>query len=93
MIPDFTPRELELLKMIARGFRLEEIARRWVNSPQTVRNLSQKVYRKISVDNRGAAMRWAYQHGYAPKEIIDENQDAADPSRPQSQHPQRQARL
>ena len=47
-----TPRELEVLKLLACGLTNEEIARRLVISEHTVKNHISSIYRKLSTDDR-----------------------------------------
>lgn len=61
--PQLTPRELDILWGIAKGFTYEEIATRLGMSRQTVPTHIKAIYRKLQVDNRGSAVYEAIQHG------------------------------
>ena len=58
-----TAREVEVLRLVARGHSTKEIAERLVISPKTARNHVQHVYTKIGVSNRARASLYAAQHG------------------------------
>lgn len=51
-----TPRESEVLKLLARGFRYQEIADALGNSLSTVRAHVHAIYRKLHVHSRGRAV-------------------------------------
>jgi len=51
-----TPRESEVLKLLARGFRYQEIADTLGNSLSTVRAHVHSIYRKLHVHSRGRAI-------------------------------------
>lgn len=61
--PKLTPRELDILWGIAKGFTYAEIAERLGMSRQTVPTHIKAIYRKLQVDTRGAAVYEAIQHG------------------------------
>lgn len=58
-----TPRELEVLKLMALGHKHSEIAERLVISPKTARNHVEHIYVKIGVSNRAMASLFAARHG------------------------------
>lgn len=58
-----TPREVEILGLIARGLSPREIAAQLVLSQKTVRNHVERTYAKIGVTNRVGASLYALQHG------------------------------
>lgn len=58
-----TPREVEILGLVARGLSNKEIAQRLHITPKTVRNHVEHVYMKIGVSNRAAASLFATEHG------------------------------
>lgn len=58
-----TPREVEILGLVARGLVNKEIAGRLHITPKTVRNHVEHVYMKIGVSNRAAASLFATEHG------------------------------
>jgi DNA-binding NarL/FixJ family response regulator len=60
---DLTPREREILTLVADGRKNIEVARvLWVTE-QTVKFHLANVYRKLGVCNRTEASRWAYERG------------------------------
>ena len=63
-----TPREVEVLRLVARGFSNKQIAERLVISPKTVGNHVEHIYTKIDASNRAAAGLFATQHGLLPEE-------------------------
>jgi DNA-binding NarL/FixJ family response regulator len=63
-----TAREVDVLRLVARGLSSKEIASRLVISPKTTRNHIEHIYTKIGVSNRAAAGFFAVQHGLLPGE-------------------------
>jgi HD-GYP domain-containing protein (c-di-GMP phosphodiesterase class II) len=61
-----TPREIEVLTLLARGLSNREIADHLVISPKTVGNHVEHVYTKIGVNNRAAASLFAVRSGLLP---------------------------
>lgn len=61
----FTPRELELLAGIGRGWDNRRIASEFDLAEQTVRNYISRIYEKLGVRSRAEAVVWARQNGYA----------------------------
>lgn len=62
--PDgLTPRELDVLRLVARGASNKEIAESLVISPKTARNHVERAYAKIGVTNRIGASMYALGHG------------------------------
>jgi DNA-binding NarL/FixJ family response regulator len=60
---DLTPREVEILQLVAEGMSNAELAARlWVGE-QTIKFHLSNVYRKLHVSNRTEASRWAASHG------------------------------
>jgi DNA-binding NarL/FixJ family response regulator len=57
-----TPRELEILRLTARGFTNRRIAARLWVTEQTVKFHLSNTYRKLGVTNRTEATRYAYLH-------------------------------
>jgi DNA-binding NarL/FixJ family response regulator len=53
---DLTEREIELLRLFARGLSYKETARELDISPLTVGNYVKSIYRKLAVNSRGAAV-------------------------------------
>ena len=62
---DLTPRESEVLRLIAEGKSNREIARALFVSEATVKTHVNRIFAKTGSRDRGQAMRYAYQHGYA----------------------------
>ena len=58
-----TPRERQVLRLIALGLTNREIADRISVSPRTVDAHLRSIYAKIEVSSRSAATRWAVEHG------------------------------
>jgi HD-GYP domain-containing protein (c-di-GMP phosphodiesterase class II) len=61
--PDLTAREVEVLKLIARGHSNRVVAERLVISAKTVDNHIQNIYSKINVSTRAGATLFAMQNG------------------------------
>jgi DNA-binding NarL/FixJ family response regulator len=62
---DLTPREAEVLKLIAAGQSNREIARTLYVSEATVKTHVNRIFAKTGSRDRVQAMRYAYTHGYA----------------------------
>lgn len=60
-----TDREVEVLRLAARGLTTRVIAERLYISPKTADRHIQNVYAKIGVSTRGAAALWTMEHGVA----------------------------
>ena len=58
-----TSREVEVLRLAARGLSNQEIAERLVISRKTAANHVEHIYSKIGVSNRARASLFAVQHG------------------------------
>jgi HD-GYP domain-containing protein (c-di-GMP phosphodiesterase class II) len=63
-----TQREVEVLRLLARGLSNKEIAKTLVISPKTVGNHVEHIYAKIGASSRAAASLFAMQHGLLPEE-------------------------
>jgi DNA-binding NarL/FixJ family response regulator len=61
-VTGLTPRELEILRLTARGFTNRRIAARLWVTEQTVKFHLSNTYRKLGVTNRTEATRYAYMH-------------------------------
>jgi len=62
---DLTPRESEVLRLIAAGKSNREIARALFVSEATVKTHVNRIFAKTGSRDRTQAMRYAYTHGYA----------------------------
>jgi ATP/maltotriose-dependent transcriptional regulator MalT len=62
---DLSDREVEVLRLVARGLSNREIAAELVLSEHTVRRHLSNVFRKIGVTSRSAATGYAFGHGLA----------------------------
>ena len=60
---DLTPREVEVLKLIAAGLSNGEIADKLVLSNATVKTHINRIFYKTGARDRAQAVRYAYQHG------------------------------
>ena len=58
-----TAREVEVLRLLARGLSNKQVAERLVISPKTVGNHVEHIYAKIGVSTRAAAGLFATEHG------------------------------
>lgn len=57
-----SPRELEVLQLVASGMSDAQVARKLVLSPRTVSTHLQSIYNKLGVNSRVAATRFALEH-------------------------------
>jgi DNA-binding NarL/FixJ family response regulator len=62
-IDQLTPREREVLQLIARGYRYKQIALRLGISPRTVESHTSAVLRKLQLTSRHELSRWASRRG------------------------------
>jgi DNA-binding NarL/FixJ family response regulator len=67
-----TPRELEILRLTARGFTNRRIAARLWVTEQTVKFHLSNTYRKLGVTNRTEATRYAYLHS-----LVEQHEESA----------------
>jgi HD-GYP domain-containing protein (c-di-GMP phosphodiesterase class II) len=65
-----TAREVDVLRLVARGLSNKEIARRLVISPKTAGNHIEHIYTKIDASNRATASLFAVQHGLLPEDDL-----------------------
>jgi DNA-binding CsgD family transcriptional regulator len=56
--PVLTPRELQVLKLVAQGLTNRDIAQRLVLSEHTVRRHLANIFRKLNLSSRAAAAAW-----------------------------------
>ncbi len=66
---DLTPRESEVLRLIAAGKSNREIARALFVSEATVKTHVNRIFAKTGSRDRTQAMRYAYTHGYADPQL------------------------
>jgi DNA-binding NarL/FixJ family response regulator len=62
---DLSPRETEVLALLARGMTVAEVARQLGLQPQTIASYVKVIYQKLSVTSRAAATREAMLRGLA----------------------------
>jgi HD-GYP domain-containing protein (c-di-GMP phosphodiesterase class II) len=65
-----TVREVEVLRLLARGLSNKEIAGKLVISPKTAGNHIEHIYSKIDASTRATASLFAMQHGLLPEEAF-----------------------
>ncbi|TME82472.1 MAG: response regulator transcription factor [Chloroflexi bacterium] len=58
-----TPRQIEVLRLVARGMTNNEIAETLFLSRRTVHAHLRSIFHKLGVGHRSAATRYAVQHG------------------------------
>lgn len=63
VMTDLTERELEVLRLIARGMNNHEIAEKMVISQKTVKTHVSNILGKLGVEDRTQAAIWALKHG------------------------------
>jgi DNA-binding NarL/FixJ family response regulator len=61
--PGLSPRELEVLKLVAKGYKYREIAQKLFISVKTVQNHVQNILTKLQMQTRYDLMRYAIQRG------------------------------
>ncbi len=64
-----TSREVDVLRLLARGLSSKEIAAQLVISPKTVRNHIEHIYTKTGETGRVGASLFAMQHGLIPDDL------------------------
>jgi HD-GYP domain-containing protein (c-di-GMP phosphodiesterase class II) len=62
-----TAREIDVLRLVARGLSSRQIADRLVISPKTARNHIEHIYTKIGASSRVGASLFAMRHGLLPE--------------------------
>jgi HD-GYP domain-containing protein (c-di-GMP phosphodiesterase class II) len=65
-----TPREVEVLTLLARGLSNKQIAKHLTISPKTVGNHVEHIYAKIDASTRATASLFAMQHALLPDEQL-----------------------
>jgi HD-GYP domain-containing protein (c-di-GMP phosphodiesterase class II) len=63
-----TAREIDVLRLAARGMTNKDVAAVLVISPKTVANHIERIYAKIGASNRAMASLFAIKHGLLPEE-------------------------
>ena len=63
LFPELTPKECEVLNLIAKGLSNDEIADKLFISPKTVRNHNTRIFSKLQVDSRSRAIVLAREAG------------------------------
>jgi HD-GYP domain-containing protein (c-di-GMP phosphodiesterase class II) len=61
-----TPREIDVLRLLARGLSSRQIAQELVIAPKTARNHLEHIYTKIGANSRVTASLFAMEHGLLP---------------------------
>jgi DNA-binding NarL/FixJ family response regulator len=67
---ELTPRELEILQLVAEGHSNSKLARMLWVTEQTVKFHLSNIYRKLDVSNRTEASRWAQLNGLLPSVAV-----------------------
>jgi len=67
LFPELTPRQFEVLGLIAKGLGNDEIADRLYISPKTVRNHNTRIFNKLQVNSRAKAIVLAREAGVGKK--------------------------
>ena len=62
-MPRLTPRETEVLRLVAKGLAYKQIARRLTISHRTVQNHVQNTLTKLQLHNRVELVRYAIDQG------------------------------
>lgn len=71
LLEELSARELDVLKLIAKGFSNDDIARTLFISPHTVKNHVSNIYRKMGMDDRTQVAITALRLGLVPLEKIN----------------------
>lgn len=61
--PQLTPRETEVLRLVAKGLPYQQVAEELVVSIRTVQNHVQNTLGKLQLHNRSALVRYAFENG------------------------------
>jgi DNA-binding NarL/FixJ family response regulator len=72
-----TPREHQILRLVAEGNTNGDVARRLWVTEQTVKFHLANVFRKLDVSNRTQASRWAHAHGLVQEEPAPDSAELA----------------
>ncbi len=71
-----TPRELEILRHIARGYMNKQIADKLGISEQTIKNHMSSILRKLDANDRTQAVVLAMHYGWIPLEVEEPSESA-----------------
>ena len=69
-VAGLTPREIDVLRLVALGLPTKQIAERLVIAPKTAGNHIEHIYTKIGVSNRAAGL-FAMRNGLLPEDAFD----------------------
>ncbi len=69
-VAGLTEREVDVLRLLARGLSNKEIAQRLVITPKTAGNHVEHIYAKIGASTRATASLFAMRHGLLPEEEL-----------------------
>jgi DNA-binding NarL/FixJ family response regulator len=69
ILDDLSPRELAILRLLARGFENKEIATELSMAEQTVKNSTSRIYQKLAVDGRSEARKLALGLGLVSRDL------------------------
>lgn len=64
-LPDLTPREIDVLRLVAEGLSNQDIARQLSISEFTVRSHVRNILNKLELESRTQAVLYALRHGFA----------------------------
>ena len=59
-----TPKQLQVLKLLADGLSSEEIAKQLGNSNRTIDSIRRDMLRQFQVNNVAHLVSWGYKNGY-----------------------------
>jgi DNA-binding NarL/FixJ family response regulator len=59
---ELTPREVEILRLVASGLSNAQMAEKLIISPRTVHAHVRSIYSKLGITSRSAATRYAIDH-------------------------------
>jgi DNA-binding NarL/FixJ family response regulator len=76
-VAGLTSREVNVLRLAARGLSNKEIAKRLVVTPKTIGNHIEHIYTKIGETNRAGAALFAMRNGLVAEATTDEVEHAA----------------
>jgi DNA-binding NarL/FixJ family response regulator len=72
-VAGLSEREIEVLRLIARGQSNQQVAKRLSVAERTVHHHVEHIYLKIGVSSRAAATLFAVQHHLLGEEVEDES--------------------